>query len=206
MGKEHAETRSKTLPSHIPVISSRPSQSGLPSSLSTPQLGLVSPTRLLAVSGTPAPTSGHNAPAPGAAGGLTSFRSFRNLLSFGPSKSHASTPLPVSPAVIRPFAGFRHSSQAERSPRMSTSQPPPDEKAQDDDDLPVLSIEMAHTIELSHRVDEPLIDTEELQKQLGLRPRTPETISISPTSSSATSINTLDPPSAFLPSCTHLPP
>ena len=140
MGKEHAETRSKALPSQIPVIAPRPSQSSLPSSLSTPQLGLVPPTRHLAVSGTPAPTSGQNAPAAGAAGGLTSFRSFRNLLSFGPSKSHASIPVPVSSGVMRPFVGLRRSTQAERSPRMSTSQPP-DEQAQDD--LPVLSIEMA---------------------------------------------------------------
>ena len=63
------------------------------------------------------------------------------------------------------------------------------------EELPVMAIEMLHTIELSHRVDEPLIDAEELQARLGLRARTPETVS--PVSSCATSINTVDPPRTF---------
>lgn len=182
MGKEHEETRSKIPQSHIPVITPRPSQSSLPSSLSTPHLGLVPPTRHLAVSGSPVHHTGSSPPA--SAGGLPSFRSFRNLLSFGPAKNHAAA---TTPTTARPFGGLRRSSNAERN----TSHPY--EKSQED--LPVMSIEMSHTIELSHRVDEPLIDSEELQARLGIRARTPDTVS--PVSSSATSVNTLDRPSTW---------
>lgn len=85
---------------------------------------------------------------------------------------------------------MRRSSQVEHSPTA------PPTSAESQEDIPVLSIEMSHTIELSHRVNEPLIDSDELQARLGLRARTPEAIS---PASSAASINTIDVPSMCSP-------
>ena len=184
MGQEHIETRSpaKNPPSYIPVITPRPSLSCLPSSLSTPNLGLVPPSRLPVVSASPAPSTGHNTPSPGAAGGFAQFRSFRNLLSFGSSKNHTA----LSSNGSRPSFGLRRSSTAE----YIAANPAGREKSEED--IPVVSIEKSHTIELTHRVDEPLIDSDELQKRLGLRPPTPETVS--PALSIATTVNSVDVP------------
>ncbi|KZT66212.1 hypothetical protein DAEQUDRAFT_813747 [Daedalea quercina L-15889] len=86
--------------SGIPVFTPRRPQSSVPSTLSTPQLGLVPPTRHLSVSGSPqhpSPSSSSSS----TSGGITPFRSFRNLFSTasGSSKhspTSASSTVPVS--------------------------------------------------------------------------------------------------------------
>lgn len=158
--------------SQIPVMAPRPSQSSLPSSLSTPHLGLVPPTRHLAVSGSPThlPTSPSSS---GSTGGLPSFRSFRNLLSFGPSKGSSSNSA-ASAGPSRPSLGLRRPANGEHdmpAPAIPASR--------SQDSLPVLSIE------LSHHVDEPLIDHEELERRLCADSRT------SPDASPLSSVSTL---------------
>ena len=79
--------------SGIPVFTPRKSQSSVPSTFSTPHLGLVPPTRHLSVSGSPT----HPSPSSSSSstnGGITPFRSFRNLFSTasGSSKNQPSTP------------------------------------------------------------------------------------------------------------------
>lgn len=164
-----AEVKPK-MQSQIPVMAPRPSQSSLPTSLSSPHLGLVPPTRHLAVSASPThspTTSGSN---PSSSPGSTPFRSFRNFLSFGPGKSQASNASSsgaTSAGPSRPSLGaLRRSTTAERSvsaPQHLASKAP--------DAIPVLSIQF------SHKVDEPLIDNEELQSRLCIQPRTPESSS-----------------------------
>jgi hypothetical protein len=160
--------------SQIPVMTPRPSQSTLPSSLCTPNLGLVAPTRHLAVSGSPThpPVNSGSSNSPG---GLAPFRSFRNFLSFGPGKgspsnSNTASPSSSSSTPRASLGGIRRSTNGERSsshipiPRSKEAQPP-------------------LAIELSHQVDEPLIDNEELQRRLCISSHTLEsTSSLSPVS------------------------
>lgn len=162
-----SDPRNKLPQSHIPVMTPRPSQSSLPSSLSTPHLGLVPPTRYLAVSGSPTHANvASNSSGSSSGGGLTPFRSFRNLLSFGPGKNHPSTPPPTNSTPPRPpFVNLRRSVHGDRSvsaPHLPTPR--------SQDNLPALSIE------LSHRIDEPLFNQEE-QSRLCLDSRTPEAAS-----------------------------
>ncbi|KAI0085513.1 hypothetical protein BDY19DRAFT_996649 [Irpex rosettiformis] len=152
----------------------RPPQSSLPSSLSTPQLGLVSQGRFLAVSGSPSypPVTGNNA-----SGGLAPFRSFRNLLSFGPGKNTpgSSSGSSGSTAVTRSsIGGLRRPQNGDRI--VSAPQLPPSKRQEDP---PILSIE------LSHPVDEPSFDTRELRDRLGVEPGTPDSVAPSPISSSS---------------------
>lgn len=167
-----ADTRTKQ--SQIPVMAPRPSQSSLPSSLSTPHLGLVAPARYLAVSGSPTHPPPSTSPS-SSPGGLPSFRSFRNLLSFGPGKNSSSNSSSSSPAgPSRPSLALRRSTNGERNVAA-----PGLPKTRSQDSLPVLSIE------LSHHVDEPLIDQEELERRLRASPRTP------PSASPLSSVSTL---------------
>lgn len=172
----------------------RPSQSCLPSSLSTPQLGLVSPGRYLAVSGSPSYPSGSSSSASNTSGGLTPFRSFRNLLSFGPTKN-----IPVisggisqsASASRTSFSNFRRSVNGERNastPHLATPK--------SRDDAPAL------TIQLSHRVDEPLFDPDELRNRLCLEPASPETATPSPLSSCGSAYGA-DQPGIFYPRNIH---
>lgn len=165
--------------SQIPVMTPRPPQSSLPSSLSTPQLGLVSPGKYLAVSGSPSypPALGNPPPGSNASGGHTPFRSFRNLLSFGSAKNNSTSPAGISQsaAASRTSLGIlRRSINGERSVSTPYLVPP---KVQDE--APAL------IIELSHRVDEPLFDKDELRDRLCLEPSSPQTASSSPLSSRA---------------------
>ena len=177
------ETRQKTLQSHIPVIAPRQSQSSLPSSLSTPHLGLVPPTRHLSVSGSPThPPTNQN---PSTSPSLTPFRSFRNFLSFGPGKNQAassSSAAVLSPSAILPRPSL---STLKRSTNGDRSVSAPHLPVSHADSTPVISIEPSHRVELSYKVDEPLFDNEELQSRLCVQPRTPET------SSPVSSISTL---------------
>ncbi|KAI0338677.1 hypothetical protein BDW22DRAFT_1362775 [Trametopsis cervina] len=157
--------------SQIPVMTPRQSQSSLPSSLSTPQLGLVPQGRYLSVSDSPSFPG--NTPS-NTSSGMTSFRSFRNLLPFGSGKnalSPAGSPQSVTPTRTSLGGTFRRSAHGERS----VSAPHLPTKPQVD--TPVLSIQ------LSHRVDEPLFGKDELQNRLGMEPTTPETAFPSPLSS-----------------------
>ncbi|KAL6307304.1 hypothetical protein BKA93DRAFT_98959 [Sparassis latifolia] len=107
--------------SHIPVITPRRSQSSLPSpatsSMSSVHLGIVPPPRHLSVSGSPSPrASTSSSAASSSTTPATSFRSFRNLLSFGPSKPTSSPSIVGIPKS--PFSGFasiRRSIHSERS-------------------------------------------------------------------------------------------
>ncbi|KIP02599.1 hypothetical protein PHLGIDRAFT_130656 [Phlebiopsis gigantea 11061_1 CR5-6] len=170
-------SRQKTAQSQIPVIAPRPPHSSLPSSLSSPHLGLVSPGRHLAVSGSPTRPSAstHSSSSTGS----TPFRSFRNFLSFGPTKSQSANSSPAASSSAGPtrqsLGSLRRSTNGERSvssPNLPTTNL---------DTTPVL------TIELSHKVDQPLIDSEDLQSRLCLRPRTPENSSPLSTTSTLSS-------------------
>ncbi|KAI0691815.1 hypothetical protein BC835DRAFT_100010 [Cytidiella melzeri] len=168
------DTRARPSYSHIPVMTPRPSQSSLPSSLSSPQLGLVPQGRFLAVSGSPSYPAVSGSSTNSSSGGMSSFRTFRNLLPFGPSKNTSGSPTSNSnPATpTRSSSGpLRRSVNGERS----VSAPHLPVKRQDEP--PVL------TIQLSHRVDEPLFDTHELRNKLGVEPSTPESVLPSPLSS-----------------------
>ncbi len=182
MGKELSDTKRPSGPSHIPVISSWPSPVHIPTSASGPYLGFTSPTGRLAVSDSPSHPS---LSPPPASGGLSPFRSFRNLLSFGPSKGQSTNAVGPSRSS---FAGLRRPTHGDRS--VST----PNLRHKSQDDLPVLSIELFPSIELSHRVDEPLIDSMELHTRLGLQLPTPD--SESPSSSRASSVHADDHPGA----------
>ncbi|PSR71648.1 hypothetical protein PHLCEN_2v12501 [Hermanssonia centrifuga] len=183
MGKELSDTKRPSGPSHIPVISSWPSPVHIPTSASGPYLGFTSPTGRLAVSDSPSHPS---LSPPPASGGLSPFRSFRNLLSFGPSKGQSTSAVGPSRSS---FAGLRRPTHGDRS--VST----PNLRHKSQDDLPVLSIELFPSIELSHRVDEPLIDSMELHTRLGLQLPTPD--SESPSSSRASSVHADDHPVAL---------
>lgn len=137
----------------------RQSQSSLPSSISTPQLGIVHQGRYLSVSGSPS----YPPPSNNSSSGLPTFRSFRSLLPFGPGKNTPKGP-PTTPARSS-SNGRRNSVGGERS--VSAPHPP---ALKHQEEPPVLSIEF------SHPVNEPLFNTRELQDKLGVEPRTPESI------------------------------
>ncbi|CCM04161.1 uncharacterized protein FIBRA_06323 [Fibroporia radiculosa] len=112
--------------SHIPVFTPR---KPLPSTLSTPHLGLVPPSRHLSVSGSP------THPSPGStssstSGGLTPFRSFRNLFSTTGSKQ-------TSAGSKSPFGAIRRSIHGERSVSA-----PQLRRESSYEDSPVLEIEL----------------------------------------------------------------
>ena len=166
------ETRTKSATSHIPVMAPRPSQSSLPSSLSTPQFGLGNQGRFLAVSGSPSyPAVTGNS----AGGGLAPFRSFRNLLPFGSGKHTSGSSSGNSGSTTggrTSLGGSRRSVTGDRS--VSASHLPISRK----EEPPVLSIELAHP------VDEPLFQAHELRDRLGVEPATPTSVAPSPVSSS----------------------
>ena len=116
------------------------------------------------MSGSPAhpPVSIHNSSSTGS----TPFRSFRNFLSFGPNKNQSANSGSAASSSAglsrQSLGGLRRSTNAERSvssPNLPTTNL---------DTTPVL------TIELSHKVDQPLIDNEELESRLCVQPQTPE--------------------------------
>ncbi|EPS93811.1 hypothetical protein FOMPIDRAFT_1038980 [Fomitopsis schrenkii] len=114
--------------SGIPVFTPRKSQSTVPSTFSTPHLGLVPPTRHLSVSGSPT----HPSPSSSASstnGGITPFRSFRNLFSTasGSSKNQPSTPSPAplsSPKSSFPAAALGTLRRSIGGDRFATSPSP----------------------------------------------------------------------------------
>lgn len=178
-------------PSQIPVMTPRPPQSTLPSSLSTPQLGLVSPGKYLAVSGSPSYPSalGNNPSGSNTSGGLTPFRSFRNLLSFASVKHNSPSPggiIQSASASRTSFGNLRRSVNGERSVSTPYLVPP---KVQEAAPTPI--------IQLSYRVDEPLFDKDELRSRLCLEPSSPQSASSSPLSSCA-SVYGADQPGKFL--------
>lgn len=158
--------------SHIPIMSPRPSTS-LPNSLPSPHLGLVPPSRHPAVGESPShrqlgSSLAHSSKSSNA--GHTSFRSFRNLLPFGPGKQHAWGSGSSSTARSS-FGSFsvRRSSNGERV--VSTPQPRTEKLLQES---PVLAIDFSRV------VDEPLINHEELRTRLGLHRDSTELTSLSP--------------------------
>ncbi|OCH86246.1 hypothetical protein OBBRIDRAFT_838312 [Obba rivulosa] len=105
----------RTSQSYIPVLTPR-------GSLSSPYLGFAPPpSRHLSVSGSPHPSpTNSSGSSSSASSGLASFRSFRSLLSFGPTKSANHPTHHANPSGIPkgPFAGFgsiRRSLTSERS-------------------------------------------------------------------------------------------
>lgn len=150
--------------SQIPVKASgsRYAQSALPSSLPPPHFSFASPSQHLSVSDSPTPNP---APAPPTSSGITTFRSIRNLLPFGPTKVPSPTTSPATPAKSGPFSnlGIRRSMNGERSVSAPQLRP---KKSQEEP--PILSIQ------LSHKVDEPLIKPEDLRGGLGLYMKQPE--------------------------------
>jgi hypothetical protein len=171
-----ADSRAKATHSQIPVMTARPPQSSLPTSLSTPQLGLVPQGRYLAVSGSPTypPVSG-TTPVTHTSNGLIPFRSFRNLLPFGPGKNTSATPARSTGTALptRTSLGtLRRSGNGESI--VPTSSLP---SAKCEEEPPVLSIE------LSRGADEPLFDANEFHYQLATESSTPDTVSPSPISS-----------------------
>ncbi|KAI0944232.1 hypothetical protein AcW1_001988 [Taiwanofungus camphoratus] len=124
---------SRMVQSHIPIVVPRQS------ALSSPNLGLVSPSRHLSVSGSP------THPSPGStssstSGGLTPFRSFRNLLSFGSSKqTHSATSSSMSKSPFSGLGSIRRSIHGERSVSA-----PHLRRERSHEDSPVLTIELPH--------------------------------------------------------------
>ncbi|KAH9914296.1 uncharacterized protein B0H18DRAFT_517870 [Fomitopsis serialis] len=107
MAKKSSQTaemhQSRPSQSGIPVFTPRKPQSALPSTLSTPQLGLVSSTRHLSVSGSPT----HPSPSSSSSstnGGITPFRSFRSL--FSTASGSSKNPPNPTPPVASPKASF----------------------------------------------------------------------------------------------------
>lgn len=192
-----AESRQKMLQSQIPVMAPRQSQSSLPSSLSTPHLGLVPTSRHLAVSGnsTHTPVNQNLSTSPG----LTPFRSFRNFLSFGPGKSQSANSSLTTASSLAGSSRLSVSS-LRRSTNGDRSVSAPHLPATYVDNTPVISIEPSHRVELSHKMDEPLFDSEELQSRLSVQSRTPENgspVSSVSTFSSRASVPTPEQPGKF---------
>lgn len=164
------DTKKQPPQSHIPIKTLR--TGGIQNPQQTNHFGFVPPSRHLSVSDTPSkssPTSSSSA-ASSTGGGLTSFRSFRNLLPFGSAKHHHTSNLGLTTGPTRSsfasLSALRKSIHGERSVSAPQLRP---EKSHDD--FPVL------TIELSHHLNEPLLNQDELKKNgLGLyTSQSPET-------------------------------
>ncbi|KAI0798208.1 hypothetical protein C8Q75DRAFT_740992 [Abortiporus biennis] len=149
-----SDAKAKPPQSHIPVKAARPA--ALNSSFSSPHFGIGPPTRHLSVGDSPThPSPGSSPSASGTGGGLTSFRSFRNLLPFGPHKHQTPNLSPGGPS--RSSFGLNTIRKSIHGERSVSAPQLRQEKSQED--FPVL------TIELSQK---PFLDQEELQKGLGL--------------------------------------
>ncbi|KAK7677825.1 hypothetical protein QCA50_019137 [Cerrena zonata] len=172
------DTKSRIPQSNIPVKVSRPAQGALPSSLSIPRLGLVPPSRHLSVGDSPthpAPSSSGSS----SGGGITPLRSFRSLLPFG---SGSKNPIPnLSPggstkSSFATFSAIRKSINGDRSGERSVSAPQL-RASKSQEETPVFSIEGPRTIELSYKVNEPLISKEDLPLGIDLYDSPKETSS-----------------------------
>ncbi|TCD60468.1 hypothetical protein EIP91_010044 [Steccherinum ochraceum] len=164
-----AESKTRPPQSQIPVKASgsRHAQSALPSTLPSPHFNFAPSSQHLSVSDSPTHPIPSSVVAPTATpSGITTFRSFRNLLPFGPTKLPNPATSPASSSKGSPFSNLgaiRRSMNGERSVSAPQLRP---KKSQ----------EVPHVlaIELSHTVDEPLIKPEDLRSGLGLYIKQPE--------------------------------
>ena len=163
-----AESKTRNPQSQIPVkaSSSRYAQSAMPNTLSSPHFSFAPSSQHLSVSDSPSHQSQNTVPTPANSSGITTFRSFRNLLPFGPTKLPSTSNNPAPSSKSSPFSNLgviRRSMNGERSVSAPVLRP---KKSQEDP--PILSIQ------LSHKVDEPLIKPEDLRGGLGLYMKQPE--------------------------------
>ena len=182
--------------SGIPVFTPRKSQSSVPSTFSTPHLGLVPPTRHLSVSGSPT----HPSPSSSSSstnGAITPFRSFRNLFSTasGSSKNQPSTPTSAPLSSPKPsfpataLGSLRRSIGGDRSvsaPNLRHSQEPLYEET------PVLQIDLPRPDFASFVQDAGLSQGESSSVSTSVAPSRP---SLFPTHGRAPSTSQLKAPS-----------
>ena len=141
MPEPKALPRSPPSPSYIPVITPRPSESALPSSLSVPQLGLVPPNRQPSGPGSLTNPTSSSTTATNATGiyslnsGLPSFRSLRNFLPFvsGKRVSDAS----ATGGTKGSFSAFGSTRRSITADRKSSSS----YRRSEQSDIPVIEIE-----------------------------------------------------------------
>lgn len=178
-GSRMMDTKSRIPQSNIPVKVSRPAQSALPSSLPIPQLGLVPPSRHPSVGDTPT-HQGPSSSGSSSGGGITPLRSFRSLLPFGSgSKNSISTNLSPggsNKSSFTTFSAIRKSINGDRNGERSVSAPQL-RASKSQEETPVFSIDAPRTIELSYKVNEPLISSEDLPQGLDLYESPKETSS-----------------------------
>ncbi|KAH9942856.1 hypothetical protein B0H21DRAFT_511054 [Amylocystis lapponica] len=163
--------------SHIPVMS--PRQSSLPASMSSSHLGLVPPSRHLSVSGSPTHTSPTSS---ASSGGSTPFRSFRNLLQFGPNKTPGASSTGHAKSPFGGLGSLRRSMNTERS--VST---PHLRRERSYEDSPVLAIDLPWG---------PLMGGMELGAGLDVKPAQPVFSRPSPTPSTESEAPVAEPPLA----------
>ncbi|KAH8093119.1 hypothetical protein BXZ70DRAFT_440582 [Cristinia sonorae] len=160
-----AESRPRLPQSQIPVkaFGPRHAQGASPGSLPSPNFTFVASSQHLSVGDSPSHPISVAGCAPTPSASISTFRSFRNLLPFGPTKPQIAATNPVTPSKNGPFSNIRRSMNGERSVSAPQLRP---KKSQEDP--PTLSIQ------LSHKVDEPLIKPEDLRGGLGLYMKQPE--------------------------------
>ncbi|CAL1697494.1 unnamed protein product [Somion occarium] len=157
------ETKSRISQSCIPVKVSRPAQSALPSTLSVPNLGLVPSSRHLSVSDSPThPSPGSSSSVSSTGGGITPLRSFRSLLPFGSGSKHPVANLSPggSKSSFVSFNSIRRSINGDRSGERSVSAPQL-RTSRSQEHQPVFHIGSTPAIQLSYKVNEPLISQED---------------------------------------------
>lgn len=151
--------------SNIPVLAPRPTaNASVTPSMSSSHFGMVPPSKHLSVSSTPShPSSPSSSTHSSTSGGIAPFRSFRNLLSFGPGKqTHSNANVPRNP--FGSLSSIRRSINGERS--VSSPQL---RRQRSQDEAPVVCIDSsAFAYQLPKPVHEPLMSSEELRNSMGL--------------------------------------
>ena len=153
--------------SSIPVLAPRQTPNAfMGSPMPSPHFGMVAPSMHLSVSGSPShPSSPSSSTHSSTGGGLTPFRSFRNLLSFGPSKHAPSNTNGTVPKG--PFGGFSSIRRSINGERSVSSPQLRQERLQDE--TPVVSIHSSSfAYQLPKPVHEPLMSSEEFRNSMGL--------------------------------------